>query len=219
MTAITKVVHPGGTVDDLGRPRRKKTFTDGEAYTLLPAMLAVLTGGTASGADLGCPDAGKTGTTSNNTDAWVVGITPRLSTAVWVGYPNETTTLGSSVFGGTIAAPIWNEVMSFAKGSYCGDWPPPKEPFQGSSFTGTYAGSYDSSSNDGTSTGFKGVAPGAKLRRRPRLRRPTAPARRRIRTRTRTPTHRSSGPRRRRRRVRARAAARARRRADPAPTR
>ena len=154
VTAITKVVHPDGRVDDLGRPRRKQTFTDGEAYELLPAMHAVLTSGTAVGSDLGCPDAGKTGTTSNNTDAWFVGITPRLSTAVWVGYPNETTTLGSTVFGGTVAAPIWNQFMSFAKGSYCGDWPAPKEPFQGQPFYGTYASAHGSSSSStgGTST-------------------------------------------------------------------
>ena len=150
VTAITKVVHPDGRVDDLGRPRRKQTFTDGEAYEILPAMKAVISGGTAAGSDIGCPNAGKTGTTSNNTDAWFVGITPRLSTAVWVGYPNETTTLGSSVFGGTIAAPIWHDFMTVAKGSYCDDWPAPKEPFQGSAFTGTYAGAYDDSRSDAT---------------------------------------------------------------------
>jgi penicillin-binding protein 1A len=151
VTGIEKVVHPDGRVDDLGRSRRVRKFTDGEAYQILPAMKAVLSGGTAAGNDIGCPNAGKTGTTSNNTDAWFVGITPRLSTAVWVGFPNETTTLGSSVFGGTIAAPIWDEFMTFAKGDYCGDWPAPKVPFQGSSYTGTYAGSYDdSSSSDST---------------------------------------------------------------------
>ena len=35
------------------------------------------------------PRRGKTGTTDNNTDAWFVGFTPRLATAVWVGYPND----------------------------------------------------------------------------------------------------------------------------------
>ena len=152
VTAITKVVHPDGTVDDLGRPRRKQTFTDGEAYEILPAMKAVISSGTAAGSDIGCPNAGKTGTTSNNSDAWFVGITPRLSTAVWVGYPNETTTLGSSVFGGTIAAPIWHDFMTIAKGDYCEDWPAPKVPFQGSAFTGTYAGASGGPSTDGTTT-------------------------------------------------------------------
>jgi penicillin-binding protein 1A len=151
-TAIEKVVHPDGTVDDLGRPHRKKEFTDGETAKVIPPMEQVLISGTASNQGIGCPNAGKTGTTSNNSDAWFVGVTPRLSTAVWVGYPNETTTLGSSVFGGTIAAPIWHDFMTVAKGDFCGDWPEPKEPFQGTSFFGTYAGAADDSSNsdDGT---------------------------------------------------------------------
>jgi penicillin-binding protein 1A len=154
-TAITKVVHPDGRVDDLGTTRRRKEFTDGEAYEIIPAMKSVISGGTAVGSDIGCPNAGKTGTTSNNTDAWFVGVTPRLSTAVWVGFPNETTTLGSSVFGGTVAAPIWHDFMTVAKGDYCGDWPAPKVPFEGQSYLGTYAGasggsSDDSSYDDGT---------------------------------------------------------------------
>lgn len=150
VTGIAKVVHPDGRVDDLARARRKKTFTDGQAYEVVPLMETVLTSGTAAGQGIGCPNGGKTGTTSNNTDAWFVGITPRLSTAVWVGYPNETTTLGSSVFGGTIAAPIWHDFMTVAKGDFCGDWPEPREPFQGSSFVGTYAGAADDSSSDET---------------------------------------------------------------------
>ena len=43
--------------------------------------------GTGTRAQIGCPAAGKTGTTDNFTDAWFVGFTPRLATAVWVGYP------------------------------------------------------------------------------------------------------------------------------------
>jgi penicillin-binding protein 1A len=157
VTAITKVVHPDGRVDDLGRPRRVKKFTDGETAKVLAPMEQVLVSGTAAGQGIGCPNAGKTGTTSNNSDAWFVGVTPRLSTAVWVGFPNETTTLGSSVFGGTIAAPIWHDFMTVAKGDYCGDWPAPKEPFQGSSFFGTYAGaSGGSSSSDSSDTSGTG---------------------------------------------------------------
>ncbi len=152
VTAITKVVHSDGQVDDIGRPRRKKTFTDGEAYEVVPLMETVLSAGTAAGQGIGCPNGGKTGTTSNNTDAWFVGITPRLSTAVWVGFPNDTTTLGSSTFGGTIAAPIWHDFMMVAKGDYCGDWPAPKVPFEGSAFTGTYAGAYDDSSSSDDET-------------------------------------------------------------------
>jgi penicillin-binding protein 1A len=155
VTGIEKVVFPDGRVDVPKAPRAKK-FTDGETDEIIPAMKAVISRGTAVGADIGCPNAGKTGTTSNNSDAWFVGITPRLSTAVWVGYPNETTTLGSSVFGGTIAAPIWHDFMVVAKGSYCSDWSPPKEPFHAQPFFGTYA-SARATRTDATSTTTTGT--------------------------------------------------------------
>ena len=38
---------------------------------------------------IGCPASGKTGTTEEQADAWFVGYTPHVSTAVWVGNPNE----------------------------------------------------------------------------------------------------------------------------------
>ena len=146
-TALTKVVHPSGKVDVI-RPKRRKEFTDGMTAEVIGPMEGVLAFGTAAGQGIGCPNGGKTGTTNSNTDAWFVGITPRLSTAVWVGFPDDTRSLGSSVFGGTVAAPIWHDFMTFAKGDFCGDWPAPKEPFEGSAYTGTYAGSYDDSSDD-----------------------------------------------------------------------
>jgi penicillin-binding protein 1A len=146
-TALTKVVHPNGKVDVI-RPRRRKEFTDGMTAKVLGPMQQVLTGGTAAGYGIGCPAGGKTGTTSNNTDVWFVGTTPRLSTAVWVGYPDDTRTLGSSTFGATIPAPIWNQFMNVAKGDFCGDWPEPREPFEGSAFTGEYAGSSGGSSDE-----------------------------------------------------------------------
>ena len=48
---------------------------------------------------IGCPAAGKTGTTDNNTDAWFVGFTPRLATAVWVGYPKDDIQMNGLYFG------------------------------------------------------------------------------------------------------------------------
>jgi penicillin-binding protein 1A len=136
-TGIARVVHPNGKVDVV-KTKRKKKFTDGETAAVIEPMKRVMTSGTAAGTTIGCPAAGKTGTTSSNTDIWFVGITPKLSTAVWVGYPDDTRTLGD-VFGATIPAPIWEQFMNSAKGSYCEDWPAPKEPFTGTSYLGTYA--------------------------------------------------------------------------------
>jgi penicillin-binding protein 1A len=138
-TGIARVVHPDGKIDQLGKPHRKKEFTDGETAAVLAPMKQVLINGTAGGLGIGCPAAGKTGTTSSHTDVWFVGVTPKLSTAVWVGYPDDTRTLGE-IFGATIPAPIWQRFMLAAKGDYCEDWPAPKEPFEGTAYTGTYAG-------------------------------------------------------------------------------
>jgi penicillin-binding protein 1A len=101
-------------------------------------------GGTGTHAQIGCPQAGKTGTTDHNTDAWFVGFTPRLSTAVWVGYPNsriEMNTLyhGAPVDGGTYPADIWHAYMEQAIGKFCGPFPKPKEPFVSQPFFGHYA--------------------------------------------------------------------------------
>ena len=48
----------------------------------------VFVDGTAGGAGIGRPAAGKTGTTDDYKDAWFVGFTPNLSAAVWIGDDN-----------------------------------------------------------------------------------------------------------------------------------
>lgn len=55
------------------------------------------------------PVAGKTGTT--NTDAWMVGYTPELSTAVWIGYDRDR---NISAVESYKAAPIFAEFMESA---------------------------------------------------------------------------------------------------------
>jgi len=142
-TVISKVVYPDGKVVRFGTPQRTQVFTAAEAYAAIQVLKGVITSGTGTAANYGCPAAGKTGTTSNYTDAWFVGFTPKLSTAVWVGYPNATTSmtdvngLGAG-FGGTLAAPIWHTYMKEAAQGYCGDWTPPAVPFQGDPFYGAY---------------------------------------------------------------------------------
>jgi len=80
----------------------------------------VVTSGTGTAAALpGWTVAGKTGTTENFGDAWFVGYTPRLVTAVWVGYPDKLRPMltefhGGSVAGGTYPALIWKAFMQSA---------------------------------------------------------------------------------------------------------
>ena len=74
-------------------------------------------GGTAPMAAIpGVVVAGKTGTTSNYADAWFVGWTPQITTAVWVGYPQGVVPMstdynGAPVEGGTFPAIIWHNYM------------------------------------------------------------------------------------------------------------
>ncbi|MBW3629099.1 MAG: PBP1A family penicillin-binding protein [Gemmatimonadetes bacterium] len=56
------------------------------------------------------PMAGKTGTTDNGTDVWYVGYTPEIVTAVWLGFDTPRS-IGASAYGGTLAAPIWGDMM------------------------------------------------------------------------------------------------------------
>lgn len=121
--------------------QRVQTFSDGQTAKVTDALEGVLDHGTAAGLGIGCPAAGKTGTTSSFTDAWFVGYTPSLSTAVWVGYPSETTSMSAvpgygEVFGATIPAPIWQQYMAGAIGTACEPFPAPSEPFAAQPFGG-----------------------------------------------------------------------------------
>jgi penicillin-binding protein 1A len=137
-TAIARVEFPNGDVDVPDAGERTRAFPDGVAYEETKVLKGVITGGTGTAANFGCPAAGKTGTTEDNSDAWFVGYTPRLSTAVWVGYPNARISLGSSGFGGTLAAPIWHDFMATAHGSFCEDFPEPENPVQLEPFYGRH---------------------------------------------------------------------------------
>ena len=55
--------------------------------------------------------AGKTGTTQNWSDAWTVGFTPELATALWMGFDERGETLGLSLTGATATGPAWTEYM------------------------------------------------------------------------------------------------------------
>lgn len=97
-----------------------------EAAARTTAMLeGVMTSGTGRRSALeGRVSAGKTGTQDNNTNAWFVGYTPELVTAVWVGHPDlylpmenipEFVAAGvDRVQGSTFPAAIWKATMDAA---------------------------------------------------------------------------------------------------------
>ena len=89
--------------------------------------------GTGCGRGLsGRPAAGKTGTngtTDGNLDAWFVGFTPQLSTAVWYGNTHRkkpVTSAGAELFGAGLPALTWQQMMNTAlAGKPVEAFPPP----------------------------------------------------------------------------------------------
>ncbi|MGB0872150.1 MAG: transglycosylase domain-containing protein [Solirubrobacterales bacterium] len=143
---INRVVFPGDKEDVVIKPAHKRVFTDGEAYEATKILQQNVVGGTGTGsrAYFTCPAAGKTGTTDSFRDAWFVGYTPRLSTAVWVGYPDAQRPMTNvpgvgSVNGGSLPTTIWGKFMGKAIGNKCKEFPEPTTPFEGKAFQGKYA--------------------------------------------------------------------------------
>lgn len=59
------------------------------------------------------PCGGKTGTTNGYTNAWFCGFTSSLTASVWVGFDRQKTIMDKG-YGGTIALPIWVDIMKAA---------------------------------------------------------------------------------------------------------
>jgi penicillin-binding protein 1A len=137
-TGIERVVFPDGKSENLAKSEGKRVLTDGEAYAVTKVLKMNVQAGTGVAANYGCPAAGKTGTTDEAKDAWFVGYTPKVSAAVWVGYPDAGIAMPGAQ-GGTYAAPVWHNFMLPAHGDYCDDFPQPTEPAQFSPFFGKYS--------------------------------------------------------------------------------
>jgi penicillin-binding protein 1A len=157
-TGIRKVVFADGRVDrSWGKPKRRRVFTDGVAAEATKILEMNVQQGTGTAAQIGCPAAGKTGTTDDFTDAWFVGFTPHLTTSVWIGHATSRETLGAGAAGGVVAAPIWGTYMRYAKGSFCGGFAPPKTPFVSQPFFGRYARTGAATGPSGYSTNLRGA--------------------------------------------------------------
>ncbi len=123
-TAISKVEFPDGKVDDIEQDPGERVLTPGQAWEVTRILEGVITQGTGAGyTSIGCTsEAGKTGTSEGESDAWFVGYTPLYSTAVWVGHPASREATG---FGGPTAGPIWQNYMSAAQGENCPEFEVP----------------------------------------------------------------------------------------------
>ncbi len=86
------------------------------AWAMTNLMIGVVDHGTAADsvrniAKFTQKAAGKTGTTSNWTDAWFCGFTPDIAAVTWIGYDRPFMSLGKHQAGASVAAPIWANFM------------------------------------------------------------------------------------------------------------
>lgn len=125
---VTRITKADGSVVFQNQHRQRKVLEPELAFEVSRILTGVITKGTGkNNANIGRPEAGKTGTVElkngANSDAWFVGYTPDLATAVWVGYSQSTKApdgrplrpkdLGS-VQGGKVPAQIWASFMTQA---------------------------------------------------------------------------------------------------------
>jgi len=129
-TPIVKIVDAEGNVledntdrvpqgDDAAENPGEQVLDPVIATNVTDVLRGVITSGTGTRANIGRPAAGKTGTAQEFRDAWFVGFTPSLSTAVWMGNEQKPTPLRGikgvrNVAGGTIPAGVWRAFMAGA---------------------------------------------------------------------------------------------------------
>lgn len=114
---VSRIEDANGHVIARFEPRLHQVFSELTAYNMTDMLQAVVNQGTGQrlrGAyGFNGEIAGKTGTTTSNSDGWFVGYVPRLVTACWVGGDDRdihfnTTAEGQ---GATVALPIWANYM------------------------------------------------------------------------------------------------------------
>ena len=136
ITRVEQVVDGEVRVLETASTKAEQALSQDVADQVNWVLRQVVLGGTGAGANPGFPAAGKTGTTQDNRDAWFVGYTPKLTTAVWMGYPDLDAdgkprfmddVRGRSVTGGSFPATIWKRFMQAAvAGEDHGGFPQPR---------------------------------------------------------------------------------------------
>lgn len=109
---ITEITNQKGKKIWEHESEKESIMSPQSAYLLTSCLTDAASMGTGSRAKVsGHQTAGKTGTTSDNKDAWFAGYTKHYVGIVWMGYDTPKK-LGNNVFGGTVCAPIFSKVMN-----------------------------------------------------------------------------------------------------------
>jgi penicillin-binding protein 1A len=125
---IISVQDPYGNVLFEQQPRKSIAISADTAYIVTDMMRGVIMRGTGRGAMIDRPAAGKTGTTSDNTNTWFIGFTPDLLACVWIGNDSQRlpVKINGAIVGSGRAAKIWGMFMRKAlRGTPASDFPVP----------------------------------------------------------------------------------------------
>jgi penicillin-binding protein 1A len=108
---IKKVANADGITLWEEPPAVNEVIAQQTARTMMTLLRAVTAHGTGqAAAQLNHPLGGKTGTTSDYTDAWFLGFSPSVTCGVWVGFDSRES-LGEKETGARAALPIWMNWM------------------------------------------------------------------------------------------------------------
>ncbi|HEX6674483.1 MAG TPA: transglycosylase domain-containing protein [Actinomycetes bacterium] len=130
---VNRVLYHGKEVFNDSNEAGEQRIQPALAWEVNDVLKGVISNGTAVAAQIGRPAAGKTGTTQDYRDAWFVGYTPNLATAVWMGYPQRELPMRNiegvgRVTGGSFPARIWRDFTSEVLANTPGeDWQRPPD--------------------------------------------------------------------------------------------
>ena len=114
---ITRIEDKNGNVIQRFAPEESEAMSELTAYKMIELMKGVVQSGTGirlrSSYSFTNPIAGKTGTTQKQSDGYFMGITPDLTTGVWVGAEDRSVHFRSTNLGqgSHTALPIWAKYM------------------------------------------------------------------------------------------------------------
>lgn len=138
---VAKICDKDGKVIEEFKPQFKKVLSDETCFLMRTMFLGAMEEPEGTSLALWSYNlfqnqnqvGGKTGTTSNNSDAWYMGLTKNLVTAVWTGTDYRSVHIrGDAGQGSRAALPIFGKFMEKAIASKnplvaTGRWPKPKE--------------------------------------------------------------------------------------------
>ncbi|MEQ3364162.1 PBP1A family penicillin-binding protein [Raoultibacter massiliensis] len=138
---ITQILDRNGTEIDTSDTEGERVISEETAYAVTKVLKTVFTQGDGTAAGYmpynGQPVAGKTGTSENFKDHWLVGYTPQLSCAIWIGNPDFNQPGNQNLSCNA----IWQDFMNMALEGYeIQDFAPAADP--------TYNNKFNKEQND-----------------------------------------------------------------------